>query len=170
MSCDSFRKHVTAAFGASTATHSLRKGGATYYARAGAAEDATRQQGGWRTTDVMKTIYTTLNRQEVDAELSKVVNGTSLAINLRRGFLALGSNSEEVLAKSGVQVRPFLALVASNLHLIDDNVASRSKIAGSLKLLSKHSDEHARSHAAQMYSMVASHWMATQSAKRARVQ
>ena len=53
VSTDSLRKHVVAAFGHSVATHSLRKGGATCYDRQGAMEEATKQQGGWRTTELM---------------------------------------------------------------------------------------------------------------------
>ena len=86
------------AFGASLATHSLRKGGAVYYARAGVVEDATRQQGGWRTTTVMKEIYTTLNRKEVQQELMRVFNITSAACNVRARFKQLGKSADEVLS------------------------------------------------------------------------
>ena len=87
------------AFGASLATHSLRKGGAVYYARAGVVEDATRQQGGWRTTTVMKEIYTTFNRKEVQRELMRVVKTTSAACNVRAHFKQLGRSADEVLNK-----------------------------------------------------------------------
>ena len=43
VSVDSFRKHVTSAFGDGTAAHSLRKGGAQFYSRRGLDSDATRQ-------------------------------------------------------------------------------------------------------------------------------
>ena len=69
VSTDSFRKHVAAEFGLGTAAHSLRKGGAQFWARRGTHEDATRQQGGWKTSEVMKAIYTALSPSEVRDEL-----------------------------------------------------------------------------------------------------
>ena len=54
VSSDSFRKAVYAAFPGNTATHSLRKGGARFYAAVEAPEQATRDQGGWRATDTMR--------------------------------------------------------------------------------------------------------------------
>ena len=57
VSADSFRKIVSAAFAGNTGTHSLRKGGATFYARSDAPEQITMMQGGWRTSEVLQTIY-----------------------------------------------------------------------------------------------------------------
>ena len=166
VSADTLRKHVTQAFGKPTASHSLRKGGAIFYARSGVPEEATRRQGGWRTTDVMKSIYTKFSQNEVDAAISGVLDSSSLVVELRRSFRALGNSSEEVLAQSASKIRPFLAYVAGHVKLIDAFTIQHSKITGALKLLSRHEDEHVRNHAIHLHTIVRCVWASAQSAAR----
>ena len=40
------------------------------------------RQGGWRTTEVMKTIYTKLSPKEVDEAFGKVLDSSTLAMEL----------------------------------------------------------------------------------------
>ena len=84
VSTDWFRKLVATAFGHGKSSHSLRKGGAVFYARGGAAEDATRQQGGWRTSEVMRTIYTTLSTSEVEREISVTAAKATVRLQLSK--------------------------------------------------------------------------------------
>lgn len=44
-------------------THSLRKGGATFYRQLGYDLDTIQMQGGWKTQDVMKSTYTALTNE-----------------------------------------------------------------------------------------------------------
>ena len=169
VSTDSLRKHVTASFGNSTATHSLRKGGATFYARQGAAEDATRQQGGWRTTEIMRAVYTKLTRKEVDIELRKVLDASSLRLTLRQSFRALGASTADVLAQPAARLRPFLAFVAGHLTDFNESLIQESRVIGMVKILAQHQDEHTRNHAISLYTSLRSTWMAIQSAKRPRL-
>ena len=74
ISADSFRKALGSFFTGNTSTHSLRKGGARFYAAADAPEQATRDQGGWRTSETMKEIYTALTPSEVKLALHTAAN------------------------------------------------------------------------------------------------
>lgn len=166
VSYDSLRKHVVQQFGVATSTHSLRKGGAVYYSRAGASEDATRQQGGWRTSEVMKSIYTTLSAKEVESELHKVANATSLAWAIRLRFKALGRSSEDILRQPPAAVQPFLAFVAGNISIVDKHILVEAKLAASLKVLTNHVDDAVRNHAIKLFTMSRSIWMAEQNASK----
>ena len=169
VSYDSFRKHVQDAFGSSLATHSLRKGGAVYYARAGVVEDATRQQGGWRTTTVMNSIYITLNRKEVQQELMGVVNVTSAACTVRNMFKLLGKSAEEVLQQPPQSVLPFLKLVTEYVPNFDRDFLIQSKLVASVHLLIRHSDADVQSQATHLYTLARSVWMSTSESKKAKV-
>ena len=65
VSADSFRKALSSIFQGNTSTHSLRKGGAKFYASSDAPEQATMAQGGWRTSETMRSIYTSLSQAEI---------------------------------------------------------------------------------------------------------
>ena len=168
VSCDTLRKHVASAFGSTKANHSLRKGGAVYFARYGAPSDATRQQGGWRTTLVMSTIYTKLNRKEVDAALSRVADASSLQIAIRRDWKALGSSSAEVLALTAARLRPFLSFIAEHAATLDEHTIQESRVIPMLKVLSQHPEESTRNFAINLHTTLRSTWMSFQAAKRQR--
>jgi hypothetical protein len=169
VSVDTLRKHVAVGFSKHAGSHSLRKGGALYYARAGAPEDATRQQGGWRTTEIMKTIYTKLARHEVDAALSQVVAASLLQLSLEHKFRALGHSSEQVIALPPHRVQPFLDYVSDNLHAIDEHVMSESKVQTMLKVISKHDNVDVKSQAAHLRATLSSRWMSYKAAHRPKV-
>ena len=65
---------ISGNFAGNTSTHSLRKGGARFYSAAEAPEQATQQQGGWRTTETMRTIYTSLTPAEVQKAIHNAAN------------------------------------------------------------------------------------------------
>ena len=154
---------------ASTATHSLRKGGALFYARHGAPEDATRQQGGWRTTEVMKLIYTKLSPTEVDAAISNVVRASSLQIQIRRKIKALGNSAEEVLANPSAALMPFLDFLQHNYEHLDEVGLMESRISPFLNLLIKHDAREVRELSTRLHTLVRSMWAAVKAAKRQRV-
>ena len=168
VSYDSFRKHIQEAFGASLATHSLRKGGAVYYARAGVVEDATRQQGGWRTTTVMNSIYTTLNQKEVQQELMRVVNVTSAACTVRNTFKLLGTSADEVLQQPAHAVLPFLKLASAHIPDFGRDFLTQSKLVASVHLLIRHPDASVQNQATHIYTMARSVWMSTSASKKAK--
>ena len=84
MSADSFRKALGSVFTGNTSIHSLRKGGARFYAAADAPEQATRDQGGWRTSETMKEIYTALTPSEVKLALHTAANAAGNEFALRQ--------------------------------------------------------------------------------------
>ena len=73
VSAESFRKALSSLFQGNTSTHSLRKGGAKFYANADSPEQATMSQGGWRTSDTMRTIYTSPTKAEVRSSSFRII-------------------------------------------------------------------------------------------------
>ena len=98
LSSYSFRKALGSVFTGNTSTHSLRKGGARFYAGADSPEQATRDQGGWRTTETMKEIYTGLTPSEVKRALHIAANtaGSEFALQESSRELATIKNSNQV--------------------------------------------------------------------------
>ena len=94
VSTDSLRKHVVDNFGKGMASHSLRQGGAVFYSRRGADEDATRQQGGWKTSEVMANIYAKFAPQEVREHILAVGAAASLRHELHPCLQKLGDAPE----------------------------------------------------------------------------
>ena len=129
VSTDTLRKHVVASFGHSTATHSLRKGGATFYCRQGAMDDATRQQGGWRTTEIMNRIYTKLSAKEVAEEIHTVAGQASLQLELQRRSTQLGPSRDDILEQPSTTLGPYLAYVAGNFKNIDLDILKDTPVA-----------------------------------------
>ena len=169
VSTDTLRKHVTSAFGNSTATHSLRKGGATYYARQGTPSDATRQQGGWRTTETMTTIYTTLSAQEVGEAIHRTVACSAIALDLRHRIKSLGGSPAELLGTPIHKVIETMELAEKHIYVLDAEGLQTSKVMAFIRFLTKHPTETVRHKAATLLTTIQSSWMALQSAKRQRV-
>ena len=164
VSTDSFRKHVSASFGQGKASHSLRKGGAKFFARHHAAEDATRQQGGWRTSEVMKTIYTKLSTLEVEHELSTVANRASLSYDLRTRI----NEACSVESGSVAKIRALLTFVESVEQFITEEVLSHSRIGHFLKANFSHTDANVRALAIALRTRIRLKWKEERAAKRQR--
>ena len=168
VSTDSLRKHVTGAFGKGSASHSLRKGGAQFYARRGAPEDATRQQDGWKTSEVMARIYTTLSKSEVRNEIIAVGAATSFQHEIQQQFLRLGDTPEKLRAASPMDLMAPLNFVANNVAKLNTQALLDTQVGKYLKWLTRHENEHIRSRSTHLYTIVHSRWMSMRAAKRQR--
>ena len=116
----------------------------------------------------MNTIYTRLNRSEVDAALSRVADASSLQLSIRSSWKALGSSSAEVLALPPHRLRPFLDHVAEHAATMDEHTIQESRVIPMVKLLTQHPHEQARDRAISVHTMLRSSWMSFQAAKRQR--
>ena len=169
VSTDSLRKHVTSIFGKGTAAHSLRKGGAQFYSRRGLDQDATRQQGGWKTSEVMAMIYTKLSA-EVRQKIGAVVITSSLLQELQARLQKLGTKPEEAAAARGPDAWSALNLFKQNLHAISTRMMFDTQVPKLLKSLIRRSDVEISSCASRLHTTLHADWMAQQAAKRRRVQ
>ena len=168
VSTDSLRKHVTGAFGKGSASHSLRKGGAQFYARRGANDDATRQQGGWNTSEVMARIYTTLSQTEVRNEIMSVGAATSFQHEIQQQFLRLGDSPEKLRAALPKDLIAPLNFVANNVAKLNTQMLLDTQVGRYLKWLTRHENERVRSRSTHLYTIVRSRWMSMRAAKRKR--
>ena len=114
----------------------------------------------------MRNIYTRLSQAEIDAELTKVLDSSSLVVEVRSAFKAMGHSSDEVLALPAHKVRPFLDLIAANIKLMYAFALQHSKVVSATKLLTKHSDESVRNWAIKLHTIARSAWAAAQAATR----
>ena len=166
VSPDSFRKALGAVFTGNTSTHSLRKGGARFYAAAQAPEQATRDQGGWRTTEVMRHIYTSLTTSEVKNAIHDAANSAGYEF-------ALQSLTEELanVEKSGLAAEVNIA--NQYIQLLDDmidaapwKILSKFNVGKHAKRLVTHPDDAVRLSAVSALGKLRSAWASHQSANR----
>ena len=144
VSADSFRKAVYANFPGNTATHSLRKGGARFYAAAEAPEQATRDQGGWRTTETMREIYTSLTPSEVKCALHKAANtaGDTYALQTLANYIqAPGFASRDGDIKLAID---FITRVDSSIGYTPWKILIELRIGVHLRRLAQHADPEVR--------------------------
>ena len=147
ISADSFRKSLAGHFPGNTSTHSLRKGGAKFFATADTPEQATMAQGGWRTSETMKTIYTTMSKDEVSAALRKsaLIAGTEFVLKKMAKNLV---NLEQDFAKMDDQeVLEFISTLNSALGKVPWQSLIDLKAGVLLKRLVRHPVETCRSQA-----------------------
>ena len=168
VSRDSLRKLVTAAFGVGTASHSLRRGGAQFFARRGACEDATRQQGGWKTSAVMNSVCVNLSPTEVRTELLRVASDASGMHTISSRLLALGTSKEGVLAQPPLAINPVLALISCHVREFSQASLLESKAGVYLRWLKQHRDEHVRHVATHLHVTIKADYITAQAAQRAR--
>jgi hypothetical protein len=158
VSADSFRKALCSNFPGNTATHSLRKGGARFYAASQAPEQATRDQGGWRTTETMREIYTALTPSEVKAALHRAANaaGDCFALHelseLLQPLALTGESADIKTAKRFVQLVDEVIGKVSMKNLVE------CKAGIHLKRLLSHPNEEVRSAAISAYGHLRSAW------------
>ena len=169
VSTDSLRKAVAALIGKPWSTHSLRKGGATFYARQGADPNATQQQGGWRTSEIMAEIYTKLSQSEVQRELVKVAQASSFQLELQARVLELGDTSEVMFALPEAKLLGFLNYVNELKHNISTNTLRDTKVGLALKRLCSHPSADIRNLAIELHTLLRAAFMAYQASKRARL-
>ena len=117
---------------------------------------------------VKSSIYTKLNRNEVDEALSRVADASSLQIAIRSSWKALGASSAEVLSLPTMRLRPFLAFIAEHAATLDEHTIQESRVIPMLKVLSQHPEEEARNWAINLHTTLRSNWMTFQAAKRQR--
>ena len=158
VSADSFRKALCSIFPGNTATHSLRKGGARFYAAAQAPEQATRDQGGWRTTETMKEIYTALTPSEVKAALHNAANaaGDCFALLELSGLLQpLAMTGKSADIKTAAR---FVQLVDGVIGKVAMEKLVECKAGIHLKRLVSHPDDGLRSAATSALGHLRSAW------------
>jgi hypothetical protein len=158
VSADSFRKALCSPFPGNTATHSLRKGGARFYAASQAPEQATRDQGGWRTTETMREIYTSLTPSEVKGALHKAANAAGHCFVLHELSellqpLALAGKTADV--KMAIR---FARLVDEVIGKVAMKDFAECKAGIHLKRLVSHSNEEVRSAATSALGHLRSAW------------
>ena len=170
MSKDSLRKHVSTVFGKGTASHSLRKGGAVFYSRRGMDDDATRQQGGWKTSEVMQRIYATLTKDEVCEQIVAVGRATSVHHEIQLRVLRLGDDPEKARSASASSAWAFLTLLQNNLKVLNTRVLYDTNAPKYLRVLSRHADEDVRNMAISLHTAIHANWMSAQASKRRRLQ
>ena len=143
----------------------FEKGG-QFYSRRGMDQDATRQQGGWKTADVMASVYTTLAPHEVKEQIMKVGATTSLMHELRLRVQKLAATPDLAAAGDGKMAWALLNVVKSNLHGLSTRFLFETQTPQYLKGLIKHADSGVSATAARLYTTIHADWMAQQAAKR----
>tara|TARA_B100000780_G_C21093677_1_gene440898 strand:+ start:153 stop:1682 length:1530 start_codon:yes stop_codon:yes gene_type:complete len=166
VSADSFRKAVTNKFSGNTATHSLRKGGARFYAKAQAPEQATRDQGGWRTSETMKEIYTALTKDEVHSAIHEAANTAGnfyVLKELAQKMKSFDSLEETAAAKLASE---FCASIIDAIGVVEWPEFVQLKIGITLKGLFQHKNKEVSSKAIRTSSAMRHAFLACQAKKR----
>ena len=158
VSADSFRKALSGLFQGNTSTHSLRKGGAKFYAAANSPEQATMLKGGWRTSETMRSIYTSLTKSEVSAAISKAAVNAGHAYVIKRSTMSLSSISKDSLLKDSRSAIDYINLVKPLIGKVPWPVLVENKVAVFHKKLTSHEDEVVRQLATSSYGKLRSAW------------
>ena len=157
------------AFGKGVASHSLRKGGAVFYSRRGMDDDATRQQGGWKTSEVMQRIYSTLTKDEVQEQILAVGRSTSVHHEIQLRVRRLGDAPDQARSASASSAWSFLTLLQNNLLALNTRVLFDTNAPKYLRALSRHADEDVRNMAISLHTAIHANWMEAQANKRRRL-
>ena len=131
-------------------------------------DDVTRQQGGWRTTEIMNRIYTKLTAKEVAEEIHAVAGQASLQLELQRRSTQLGASRDDILEQSSATLGPFLAFVAGNFKNIDLDMLKDTSVARYVSWMTHHEHGPTRDLAINLHTRIREYWGAGQRAKRAR--
>ena len=129
-------------------------------------QDATRQQGGWRTADVMASIYTTLAPHEVKAQILKVGATTSLLHELQLRVQKVAATPALAESCDTKAAWALLNLVKCNLHGLSTRLLFETHTPKYLKSLIKHADSGVSAAAVRLYTTIHADWMSQQAAKR----
>ena len=164
VSADSLRKAIYANFPGNTATHSLRKGGARFYASSEAPEQATHDQGGWRTSETMKQICTALSPAEVKVALHKAANAAGIAFTSQSLASALSYSGETT--KDIEAAITFVNLATSVIDNVPWKKLVELKLGVHLKKLTQHGDEKVRTAAVSSWGHLRQCWAAYKAASR----
>ena len=147
VSADSFRKLVTANFQGNTATHSLRKGGARFYSAAESPEQATMFQGGWRTAETMRTIYTSLTTPEVHNAIHKAANVGGVQHVLVYLSEQVGLSDGGVGSVDESVIQDYLAIVGDAINVVPWRSLITLRVGIAVKRFTSHSNETVRAKA-----------------------
>ena len=158
VSPDSFRKTLGTFFTGNTSTHSLRKGGARFYAAVETPEQATRDQGGWRTTEVMKEIYTSLTPSEVKGALRTAANEAGFEYALKRCATHIASANKDNLPTEAATAKHYLKMVDNMIDTVPWKVLTRNNTGVYTKALVSHPDEYIRLTATSVLGKLRSSW------------
>ena len=131
-----------------TSSHSLRNGGARFYSSTNAPEGATQAQGGWRTTETMRAIYTSLKPSEVRQAIHKAANlgGTEYCLESLSAkfveFESMGIASDVKLAHD------YITMVNDAIDVIPWQSLANLKVGHKMKALTRHKNIHVQHKAA----------------------
>ena len=150
VSADSFRKSLSSIFQGNTSTHSLRKGGAKFYASS-APEQATMAQGGWRTSDTMRSVYTTLSRSEVHEAIKKSANLSGKEYIFNKTSSAIVALPKEALLEDAASATNYINTILPMIGRVSWPILIEHKAGRLLKQLTSHKDEYVRAAAVSAY-------------------
>ena len=150
VSADSFRKSLSSIFQGNTSTHSLRKGGAKFYASS-APEQATMAQGGWRTSDTMRSVYTTLSRSEVHEAIKKSANLSGKEYIFKKASSAIVALPKEALLEDATSATDYIKTILPMIGRVSWPILIEHKAGRLLKQLTSHKDEYVRAAAVSAY-------------------
>ena len=128
-----------------------------------------RAQGGWRTAEVMKQIYTKLIRSEVEEELFKVAQASSVQLDWAQRISLFGKSAEEIKGQPASLLSPFLAHVAGRLDEIDTDLCKATNLHLVLKWLTQHDHQAVRNHAINLHTKLRSAHMGQAAVKRVKI-
>ena len=138
---------MCASFAGNTSSHSLRKGGARFYAGADAPEQATREQGGWRTTETIAKIYTALTKDEVKLAIHSAANTAGIAFALQPLAELIQTAGLSTSVDDQSRMIKFIDMVGTAVGTVPWKAFVELKVGVLLKRLVQHPDRDVRSRA-----------------------
>ena len=151
VSADSFRKALSSIFQGNTSTHSLRKGGAKFFASSNTPEQATMAQGGWRTSETMRAIYTNLSRSEVHEAIKKSANISGNEYIVKKVSKGMVSLPKESLLNDSSSATEYIKMIQPMIGKVSWPIMIEHKAGRLLKCLTSHKDENVRASAVSAY-------------------
>ena len=151
---------MTENFSGDVATHSLRKGGARFYSAGDAPEQATMLQGGWRTTDTMRAIYTSMSQAEVCTAIHEAANKGGARVDLKILARELNVSRQELATVNENRLKSFLSAVSNNIDVTPWKTFAEWRVGIIMRHLSCHPNERVQTRAAEVLSVMRSRFAA----------
>ena len=117
-------------------------------------------QGGWRTSETMRSIYTTLSKSEVSAAINKAAANAGHAYVIGKSSLSLSATSKDALLKESGAALEYINLVKPLIGKVPWPVLVENRSGALLKRLTRHEDERVRQLATSAYGKLHSAWAA----------
>ena len=123
-------------------------------------------QGGWRTSETMKTVYLAMSRSEVQQEIHKAANLGGSGLVLKKAFALWTINKDNFAAQGINPILQFITVVQHSIDAIPWDKMIEFKIGVLLKALVGHTDKEVRCKATWTSNLLRSKFAAHQSANR----